>query len=491
MHPATFYRSLRDSIQDHYLLLLIVLLGLILRIYDLSGESLWLDEFASLGFARLDLGGIIGKIYYESENNPPLYYMFLHYWIALFGESAFSLRMPTVLFSTASIILIYVLGKILFNKNTGLLAALIFSLSYYQIYYSQEARAYSLMVLLGLLSLFFLLHLTDKFDIRSAFGYIFFSELLLYTHFYGLLLIMAENIYFLSILLARRSGIKKEFMTWILLQLILLILFIPGISMLMAGHALKEGFWLSKPDLAIIFDSFVLYSGSRPLWALFSILSLFAVVYALVILYKNRSANFVNTIRVMFTSKESDIKSIYLLLVLIVVLIVIPYVVSQVYRPVYHDRYSIMVTPALYLLTAKGIDNIRMRRLQYLIVMLIVLLSFFNVYRHYERVDKHQWGEAIKYIESEAEYGDVLMVYPPFESDGTEYYMHRKDLRVRPLSDLSELSRNLEGKELWVILSDKVYDGNVNQAALENLYRIIKIREYKGLIVYLVADKTN
>jgi len=491
MHTSSLYRSLRSSIRDNYLLLIIILLGLILRIYDIGGESLWLDEFISLKFARLDLGGIIGRIYYDSENNPPLYFMFLHYWIVLFGDSEASLRMTTVVFNTASIIVLYMLGRALFNKKTGLLASLIFSVSAYQIYYSQEARAYSLMVLLGLLSLLFLVRLMNKFDLRSAFGYVLFSGLLLYTHYYGLLIIAAENLYFFSIMLVRRSGKKKEFITWISLQVILSVLFVPGFSMLMAGHALEEGFWLSKPDLAIMFDSFVLYSGSRPLWALFSILSLFAIVYALVILYKNRSENSVNTIRRMFINNESDVKSIYLLLILIVVMTVIPYVVSHVYRPVYHDRYSILASSALYLLVAKGIDNIRIRRIQYLIVLLILVLSFFNIYEYYKRVDKHQWREAIEYIESEAGYGDVLMVYPPFESYGAGYYLDRKDLKARPFSDRSELVLDIGGKKLWIILSDKIYDGNVNQEALENLYRIIKIQEYKGLIVYLVADKAQ
>lgn len=491
MRPATFYRSLRASIQDHYLLLIIILLGLILRIYDIGGESLWLDEFISLKFARLNLGGIIGRIYYDSENNPPLYFMFLHYWIVLFGDSEASLRMTTVVFNTASIIVLYILGRALFNKKTGLLASLIFSVSAYQIYYSQEARAYSLMVLLGLLSLFFLLRLMNKFDLRSAFGYALFSGLLLYTHYYGLLIIAAENLYFFSIMLLQRSGKKKGLIRWISLQVILSILFVPGFSMLMAGHALEEGFWLAKPDLTTVMNSFIEYSGSEALLALFFILGVFAVVHAVVILYKNRSENFVNTVRAMFINKESDVKSMYLLLTLIVVMIVIPYVVSLFYRPVYHDRYSIMASPALYLLAAKGIMCIRITRLQYLIVLLILVLSFLNIYGYYKGVDKHQWREAIEYIESEAEYGDVLMVYPPFESYGAGYYLGRKDLKVRPFSDRSELSRNLEGKELWVVLSDKVYDGNLNQEALENLYRIIKIQEYKGLIVYLVADKNQ
>lgn len=78
-------------LKDNYLLLLIVLLGLALRIYDLGGESLWFDEAMSvrvawLGFAE-QIKWIVGQ---GKEANPPFYYMLLHLWIPVFGDSEFA-----------------------------------------------------------------------------------------------------------------------------------------------------------------------------------------------------------------------------------------------------------------------------------------------------------------------------------------------------------------------------------------------------------------
>jgi len=85
------------------ILLAILLMGLFLRIYDLSNESLWLDEGFSIRFANLSLY----QIFFLPETNPPLYYIILHWWINLFGDSEFSVRFPSVIFGFLSIFMVY------------------------------------------------------------------------------------------------------------------------------------------------------------------------------------------------------------------------------------------------------------------------------------------------------------------------------------------------------------------------------------------------
>jgi uncharacterized membrane protein len=134
-------------------LLEIVLAGLLLRVYDLGVQSLVSDETYSVFLSKMSLSQMVQVT--GADVHPPLYYFILHYWIALFGTSEVAVRVPSVLFGVLAIPVIYVLGRLLFKEEVGLLAALILAFSTFNVQYSQDARMYSLMVLLALLSMYF------------------------------------------------------------------------------------------------------------------------------------------------------------------------------------------------------------------------------------------------------------------------------------------------------------------------------------------------
>lgn len=125
-------------------LVLIVSVALILRIYQLGTESLWVDEQFSIRDARtLNLG------------TRPLYYLLLHFWMKL-GTSDAWLRLLSVPFSLASVVLTYLLARRLVSESTARLAALLMAVSPLCVGYAQEIRMYALslcLTLLGTLSL--------------------------------------------------------------------------------------------------------------------------------------------------------------------------------------------------------------------------------------------------------------------------------------------------------------------------------------------------
>ena len=122
------------------ILIAILLIGLFLRVYDLANESMWGDEAFSIYIANLNLS----QIFFYPENNPPLYFMILHWWINLFGDSEISIRFPSVIFGFLSIFMIYKVGNQIYDKDVGILSSLLLGLSVFHIHYSQEARTYSL-----------------------------------------------------------------------------------------------------------------------------------------------------------------------------------------------------------------------------------------------------------------------------------------------------------------------------------------------------------
>ena len=101
------------------LLIGILLLAGILRFYQLDSESIWLDEGYALREAeKSDLSESLRSIK-EENATPPLYFLFLRYWIMSFGKSEFILRLPSVIFSLISIVFVFLIGKELYNKKAN------------------------------------------------------------------------------------------------------------------------------------------------------------------------------------------------------------------------------------------------------------------------------------------------------------------------------------------------------------------------------------
>src|SRR3989338_6308787 len=128
----------------------VLLVGLFLRIYDLGGESLWTDEGISIRVSNSDLSHIIKD---RAINfHTPFYFIILHYWILLFGNSEFATRFLSLIFGFCALFMIYKLGSLIFDEEVGIFASLLLTLSIFHIYYSQEVRMYSLLALLTLVS---------------------------------------------------------------------------------------------------------------------------------------------------------------------------------------------------------------------------------------------------------------------------------------------------------------------------------------------------
>src|SRR5215212_6198832 len=228
-------------------LVAIFVAGLALRLYDLGSESIWYDELWAVKIARMEPVEIVRASL--GDNNPPLYYLLLHYWMLFAGDTEFAIRLPSALASALAVPLIYGIGRLLFNRAAGMMAALIMSSSAYQVRYAQEARDYALLVFLGLASYYFLLKLLED-STRSRLitaGYVVCTTLLRYTHVYGILLVAAQGIY----LLATRQAPRR----WLLPAGLVAVLYVPGVAWLAVNVLAPSGawssamFWVPEPTL--------------------------------------------------------------------------------------------------------------------------------------------------------------------------------------------------------------------------------------------------
>jgi mannosyltransferase len=126
----------------------LLLLAVALRFATLGVQSLDPDEGFTAEIARKSLGGALAQVPH-TESSPPLYYLVVWLWAKLFGTSAWGLRSLSALAGVALIPVVYALGASLKSARTGLIAAAFATVSPLLVWYSQEARAYMLFLLLA------------------------------------------------------------------------------------------------------------------------------------------------------------------------------------------------------------------------------------------------------------------------------------------------------------------------------------------------------
>ncbi len=469
-------------------LLAIFFLGVFLRIYHLGDESIWLDEAFSIKLASSSLFGIIEGS--AEDPHPPLYYILLHYWINLFGNSEFSTRFLSVVFGFLSILMSYKVGSLIFDKETGVLSALILALSTFHIHYSQEARMYSLMTLLTLLSVYFFIRLLRGRSILVSTGYLLSSILLIYTHIYGLFIIMAQNIYVFTLFLLSKEHYELNYKRWITLQILLIVLFSPWIKILINQMLMVQSdFWIPAPPVTKLIGPFITYSGSKPLFLLFLMLSIFSVVG-----YKKLGVN--ADWKVLFRSIKgfrldfgsSSVAGVYLILLWILTPIILPFIISRVSTPVYITRYTIGASVAFYLLAAKGVRDINHENFKSAVIALIIVLSSLNIWGYYHSVNKEQWRDIANYLDSSAGVEDLVLFNAGYNQRPFDYYSRRADLVKKPFPEdashvdeenIKELRLMVEGHDkVWLIQGYDKDDSGLIMKMLGESHNLAYHKEY-------------
>ena len=121
----------------------ITLVAFLLRVYGIGAQELWLDEAASFHKATSPTWLLNAAF---QENTPPLYYLMLRAWLRLAGDSEAAVRFPSALFGTLFVPVAIWIGREMFNRQVGLWSGLFAAVNPIHVYYSQEARAYALLV---------------------------------------------------------------------------------------------------------------------------------------------------------------------------------------------------------------------------------------------------------------------------------------------------------------------------------------------------------
>jgi uncharacterized membrane protein len=181
----------------------LILAGLALRLAVPRG--IWLDEAITIHQAHLSLHDLFRNLYF-GDRQPPLYHLTLWVTIRAFGDGEFAVRLPSLIAGTLVIPVLYALGRELYDRRTGLFAAAFAAASPLLVWYSQEVRMYTFATLFGLLALLTQLRVIRKPTMGNWAAYILATAALLWSHYFGLLLIGVQQLIFVGVLVYRKRN---------------------------------------------------------------------------------------------------------------------------------------------------------------------------------------------------------------------------------------------------------------------------------------------
>lgn len=280
-HSTTIDTSSDDS-QSRYrisvevvFLAVIVILAAVLRVYHLSDVSLWYDEACSWRISQYPWTEMWSAIAHDAH--PPLYYLMLRGWTAVWGNEPATLRALSIVFGLATVCATWGLVRSLsvksqpskFVNGTPLLAALLIAINPLQIEMSQEARPYTLGTFLAVLAASFLMRTTGpKASLVPWTGFGLCATGLSLTHYYGLWTVGALFLYATGLVIASRKDVKHRrtmFVGYALSLLIFLLCWLPWWSTFLFQHSRAvDQLWMKPLTVeAVLKTTFKAIAGGK------------------------------------------------------------------------------------------------------------------------------------------------------------------------------------------------------------------------------------
>lgn len=444
--------------------------GGFLRFYKIGVRSIWLDEAITAQVSSQNIWDIILNRA-STGIHPPLYFISMHFWIKLFGDSEVSIRSFSAIFGVLCIYLIYKIASKIFDKTTGIISSFLFSLSPFYIYFGQEARMYPMVTFFVLLSI---LSLLKGIENRKNLILLTVSNILaLYTHIFSAFVVLAQNLYILLTSFKNKKLLKK----WIICQFIILIFISPWLYVIIQNktpEVYQGARKVSLSSLAYIFLELNLGAGravfnNKVLVALF-----FVILFILGILPP--------------WEKRKEFLFLFLYIFLPIFLLLI----FSIKKSFFSARYISIFIPGYFIILGRGI-----KRLKHYSIILLFFLGIISIYilslgYYYTNLSNlnRPWREAVSYLHQNIDKDEKVFIFAPYMWRPFEYYNRGKvKYETITLYKMDVFYNNLnKGEKFWLILAN--YDvedpeGKLLKFVNDKFILIDEVSYFRLIIKYL------
>jgi hypothetical protein len=464
----------------------VTLLPLLLGILFLGRESFGHDEAASLTIAGSSWSSL-WQVVANRETNMSLYYAILHLWLYI-GRGEASVRFLSVIPAALAVPVLYLVGKRLMGSAQALVAACLLSLNGYFLYYAQQARAYSLALLLVTLSSLLFLKSIENPSRRTWVAYVAISALAVHAHFFAAFVIVAHA---MSLPFAK-SGLGRRTHAAAVAMLSVAVLCLPLVVFAATRNQGQLDSLKRIGPHALIAETAPLAGRSSTLAALYVV----ALVWLLAAARRAGAA---------FPGTADRFRIAFLASWLLVP--IIGSAIISIFSPVFLSRYLIVSLPPLVLAVAGGLYSVGMPRVALVLGLALFVFSLRSVEMLYAQKDNEDWRATSAYLASVSRPSDGLVVYTMPARAPLDVYVGKTDLAMRMPTPLYPAARwgsfsllgsrvpnlrrlhEVEGRfrRVWLVLSHDTLDETRRsrrrklQALLANRPRLLERRFYGPL----------
>lgn len=396
----------------------IMVLGGALRFYGLGIQSLWSDELASWYFSRADgVGEVVSNV--REDIHPPGYFVILHLAQNVLGDCEWALRLPSAVAGWLCIPAIYALGRRIYSAREGLVAALLVAVSWTGVYFSQETRSYSGLILLSIVTAYLWwgvmrgLRERRRLPAFETVAYVLAAGLCAYVHYFGALLVALQGVALVAVAYRSFPRVVLVYAPVFLAYLA----WVPSMAYQMRNST-AQGAWIGEATLGI-FPAYLEFLFGRS-----GTLALVAAALAAPLLV--RGVDYLAG----RDEKGSDPLPDLLLLAWFLGPFVAGYALSQFAVQLLTHKNLLVSLPAAYLLVARGITGVLPHRtaghvLQWSLALGFAAACLFNLIfamDYYTSPGKEQLRAAAAFI-NENETPETLLVRCDID-DRLDYYLN-------------------------------------------------------------------
>lgn len=441
MSEQTLLPKPHFTLRQQWLLAGLTLLALALRLYQLPEQSIWFDESLSALFALQPLPVAIQSMLQEGLHHSPLYYILLRPFMAG-GFNEFSLRFLSAVLGVLAVPVLAQLGRLAANPRVGLLSAVFLAANPFHVWYSQEARMYTLLILCALGSMFFFMRTFDRPRYYHWLALALFTAIGINSHHFAFFIPLVQFI-FIVVTLRRHHALL---IPWVGAQLLAALSLFPWLlTVLDWGQFYLSSASRQTPtgyDLLQTFWNFSLgYTGQLTLFVAMA-LSIFLGLL-------------IWGIRFLYRSRYGLLLGLWLFIPPLVTFLV------SLRLPTYLDRYISLSLPPFLLLVAGGIGSIRLKALQWLLLAFILgamLTGLYRVYYDPTVYNRADWRGVGAYLEDQAATGDTVTLWYQQYLIPLGFYYHGS-IPLKPIISFDKvdlpalLPAKADSQRVWVVIA--------------------------------------
>lgn len=449
-----------ELLKAKYLWITPVVVGFVLRLFDLTRSSIWHDEGYTMWLIRGGFADIVART--ARDVHPPAYYILAKFWTLAFGNSVFSIRFLSLLFSVGIIYLVYRIVAEIWDLKAAFWASLLVAFSPFLIRFGQEARMYGVVAFFTTLAAYFVVMLIKTKKDKYIWLYIPAMIIAMYTQYYAffvvisLWLVMAIftpefwTLQWLEALKEKKGVFNYK---WWIANISLLVLYAPWFPVAYKQVTRVGGSYWIKPEWITIRTipnnvlQFVTYSHLDAIysWNIFGVAGYWFIALALIL-----SGAYLFTVK----DKKRVVASLFVYGFLPMVLV---FVLSKLKTPIYQDRYFPFSALGVFAIWGILISLIKQTWLRISIGIVALAVLSYGIYFMHTDVN-HQMKQVSDEVKAKEQDGDSLLSGSLYTFlDGSYYFGYGNIVFLsKPVDGFGESSLFYDQQDKYVLDPSKV-----------------------------------